>query len=461
MNKVKKYVLAIIMIVAMISSTGVNSRIYAADFWVTAKDNGNGTLTATIGGSVVGSFTLSANGASASVYLDDIGDSKSATLKTGAGSFTVVATAVNASNASYTVLKGDTVSTTVKVTVPASGGGSSNSGTNTAPNTNTNSNANANTNTQQQPQTPVEDTRSKDNNLASLSVEQGSLSPEFSVDNIEYTVNLDSSTTKINIVATASDAKATVSGAGEQTVEVGENVFQVVVTAENKSTKTYTIKAIVDETPTNFTTLEKKKLGVVKNLKEVPVPNGFEETTVTLNDEVIKAWTNGAMNKTIVYLIDENNEKNFYLFDKGVTSIFKPITLLGQNVYIVDIPSDKQKLEGMKYQEVTIDGNKMMGWTFTNKAFKNYSVISVMNEFGEMVYYQYESTQNTLQLYSNAAPVTMKEYTDALDYKTYMVIVGVIAGIFAITTIGAIVLCIRFKKANNKIVTMVTKGIEK
>jgi len=79
------------------------------------------------------------------------------------------------------------------------------------------------------------------NYLASLSVSNGTLSPAFNTDITYYTVSVPYSVSSFTITATAADANATVAGAGVKTLNVGDNVFDIVVTAENGSTKTYTL----------------------------------------------------------------------------------------------------------------------------------------------------------------------------------------------------------------------------
>lgn len=105
------------------------------------------------------------------------------------------------------------------------------------------------------------------------------------------------------------------------------------------------------------------------------------------------------MNKTILYLVNEKGEKNFYLYDEkeGVTSIFIPVTVLGRNVYIIDVKKDDVKVDHTKFNKIQIDNNTFEGWKFIDD--KNYSLIKVMNQKGEKVIYQYEATENTLQLY--------------------------------------------------------------
>ena len=294
---------------------------------------------------------------------------------------------------------------TVSIVAPSSGGSSGGSGGGDTSST---------------PSSPQEqDNRSTNANLASLKVSEGKLNPAFDPAVTSYSVNLSAEITKLTIEAVAADAKASVSGAGEVAVKAGENIINISVKAENGSIRTYAIRVLVDEKPLVYTSYNDTKLGVVRNIAGVQPPATFEATTISLGGKDISAWTSKSMNKTILYLIDEKSgEKNFYLYDtknKKITSIFKPTSILGKNVFLVDLTNKEQQLEGMKYQKITIDKQEMMGWEFDDKNFKNYSLIYVMNENGEMQYYQYEKTQNTLQLYSGSAPVTQKAYESLVN----------------------------------------------
>ena len=60
-------------------------------------------------------------------------------------------------------------------------------------------------------------------------------------------MTVNSNTTKIKINALVNDSKAKVNGTGEFEVVEGSNSFSVVVTAENGSTKTYTLNVVAPE----------------------------------------------------------------------------------------------------------------------------------------------------------------------------------------------------------------------
>lgn len=74
-------------------------------------------------------------------------------------------------------------------------------------------------------------------NLSGLSVSTGTLTPVFNTDTYNYNVEVANSETSITINATAADAKATVSGTGNKSLSVGENPFDITVTAEDGITK--------------------------------------------------------------------------------------------------------------------------------------------------------------------------------------------------------------------------------
>ncbi|MBQ7136635.1 MAG: cadherin-like beta sandwich domain-containing protein [Bacilli bacterium] len=78
-----------------------------------------------------------------------------------------------------------------------------------------------------------------DATLKSLSIDKGSLTPNFTASNTSYTAIVDSD--KIVISATANDSKSTIEGIGEKTLEYGNNDFTIKVTAYDGTTKNYLI----------------------------------------------------------------------------------------------------------------------------------------------------------------------------------------------------------------------------
>lgn len=300
----------------------------------------------------------------------------------------------------------------------------------------------------------VVDTRSKDNNLSTITVSEGTLSPAFSASTTEYSVSVGGTTEKITLSAKANDAKATVSGTGEQNLVPGHNRFSIVCTAENGKKKEYIVDVYVDETPLVYTTYGEQKLGVVRNQTDIGIPASFEGTTVVLDEQEVQAYQSNQFNMTLLYMQNEQGEKNFYMYDeeKGITSVFRPVSILGRNVIVYDLTEEEKIRENMVYSEVTIDGIALHGWTYENPDFSNYIHIMVMNEFGEKVVYQYEQKENSLQLYREYVPIEEEEEKPAFSIGKFtfegeqMYIFGGLVGLCIILLIIIVILVLTRKK---------------
>ena len=290
----------------------------------------------------------------------------------------------------------------------------------------------------------VVDTRSKDNTLSTLTVSTGTLTPAFSSSQTTYSVDVDGTTEKITLQAGANHSKAKVSGTGEKTLVPGQNHFVIVCTAENGSKKEYTITVRVDDTPVVHTEYGDEKLGVVRNQTDIGIPATFEQTNIDLAGQEVPAYRSNQFNLTLVYLENASGNRNFYIYEeeKGVTSIFRPVSIMGRNVIVYDLTEEEQVRENMVYSEVTIDGVTLYGWTYENPDFANYIHIMVMNESGEKVVYQYEKTENSLQLYQEYVPIkeTVEEDEEKENLFSWKEIVS--KPYMPYVFVGVIVLCI-------------------
>lgn len=397
------------------------STIVAGSFSVsqsTSTVSPGGTFTVTV--NISGSGMIYFSGSNASV-------SESSTYCDGSCSITATAHSVGTASVTVTTGEKDTEnevadyadnrpiegSKTVTVNVidfNTSQGGNSNGG-------------NSGNSTQTQtPQTPEkeEDPKSSDSSLASLSIKEGKLSPEFKAGTTSYKVSLAEGTTSVNVSAKANDAKASVSGTGEVKVKAGSNKVSLTVTAEDGSTTVYTITADVKEKAVTTMELNGKSLNVYQNPQGASLDNNaFEKTTVKINDSEVPAWKSEAQKLTLLYL-DGEDGNDFYIYDeasKKVTSIYRPVGILGKNIVMIDVPENLQKRDGMKFTSVEIDKVTFPGWTFEDSAFENYALIYVMDGQGKHVYYQYDKSENTLQLFSGAAAITQEKYEDYVKEK--------------------------------------------
>ncbi|MBE6777885.1 MAG: hypothetical protein E7541_00670 [Ruminococcaceae bacterium] len=98
-----------------------------------------------------------------------------------------------------------------------------------------------------------------DNNLASLTVSNATISPAFSAGTTNYTANVPFEVSKLNVSATAADSKAKVSVNSPNLTANGTTKVTVTVTAENGAKKTYTISVKRAQDP-NYKASDNNKL---------------------------------------------------------------------------------------------------------------------------------------------------------------------------------------------------------
>ena len=169
--------------------------------------------------------------------------------------------------------------------------------------------------------------------LASLSVSQGALNPDF--DSVQYTydVTVDSSVKSIKIDATAQDENVEVNGTGKKDLNEDTSTFEIVTSSsETDETSTYTI------------TVHKRQKGqIAKNKKgeefeiindEIPLLDGFEEYKLTIDGNEVNGIRSQSKGVVLIYCYNEKQEKNYYIFDEEeelVESIYIPVTLFSKS----------------------------------------------------------------------------------------------------------------------------------
>ena len=263
----------------------------------------------------------------------------------------------------------------------------------------------------------VEKNYSSDNNLASLEVEGYSLSPEFNKNTTNYKVEVDSNTTSVNVKATANDSKARISGIGDIEVGEGANTINVVVEAENGSTKTYTIVVNVKEKDPINVKVDKEDLSVVRKSDELKdlVKDYYVETTVKINDEEVPAYKIEALDLTLVALKDDKGNIKFYTYDDGKYSLYQELS--GGNLIIHLLDKGKHPANYKKYT-VTIDGEKYTVYKL-NKKSKYYLVYGENVETGKKGLYLYDSVDKSVQRYYTEE---VESLNDELKINSYIIV---------------------------------------
>lgn len=181
---------------------------------------------------------------------------------------------------------------------------------------------------------------SKNNNLASLTIEGAEITPEFNKDTLEYSTKVSEDTKEIMVKATPEDNTANVTGDGTLTVSAGTNSFKIVVIAENGAEKTYTLNVeVIDKDPINVT-VNNKKYTVVKIRENLEAPHSFKETTIKIENFDIPAYYSDIMKFTVVGLKDEKGNIELFIYDNGKYTLYTELNFGNITIYPLDMQSE-------------------------------------------------------------------------------------------------------------------------
>lgn len=383
--------------------------VEAASFSVSRSKSSvapGGTFSVTISVAGAGQFNVSVSNGSGggTIWVDG---SASTTIKAGSsGTTTVTVTAVDVTANDESAVTGSK-SVSVSITGSSnnntgSSGSNSNKNNNTGSSGTANSNKNNTTTTNKNQTTTQKEETNKSSNadLKSLSLSEGDISPKFSASKTTYEYNTNSEVTSVTIKASASDSKATVSGTGKKEIILGSQTFEIVVTAEDGTKKTYTITVNVSEKPKTFVTMDDQKLGILEDISKASVPKGYKATDVTIEDNEVSGWSNEKLGITLVYLADEDDNKNLYIVeDNKVVRKFETYSYNKKSYILLSVPQDMQEQEGLVFGKVNLGDIELDGWTFKDPNHHDYVVVYLLNADGEKVLYTYEKNEQTLQKY--------------------------------------------------------------
>ena len=279
---------------------------------------------------------------------------------------------------------------------------------------------------------------SRDATLNRITIEGYDLEPEFSSDVTEYKVYVPRGTESLDISATKSSSKATVSSI-DGSVKPGWNEIDVNVTAEDEDyTKTYTLNVYVDEEPTVFYTLNEQQLGVVKNLDKVEIYPEHEASDITADGNALTIFSWKAYD--IIYLEDANMERDFYVYDKNTNTVlgrYVPIEINERKFVVSDIKYEEfPDLEEFFEPDKVRIGEELVldGWKYKDPLLSEFKLIYLGDENGEKKLYRYDAGEGTLQRY------VVPTVEEVIDYKPYIYLSAAVSGLatllFALIALG-------------------------
>lgn len=270
----------------------------------------------------------------------------------------------------------------------------------------------------------TEEGKSDNSNLVRLQLTNGTLEPEFVYYQTSYFVQLDKDVTSLGVVAEAEDSKAKVQINGADELKPGENKVTIVVTAENGSTKTYSIRVVVGELLEDVQIeIAEKKYAFVNEIEKEYVPEGYIETTVSYGDWNIVAYespnkqliliglkeiisvnddsqdadqttdreTDEQIDEIIWFIYDEENQK-FVPYEE---------VLAANNRYVImELPEGVEIPDGYAEAELTINDKIVLAYRSEYATDADMYLVYAMNIYGNTGFYLYDRAEQTFMRYA-------------------------------------------------------------
>lgn len=257
-------------------------------------------------------------------------------------------------------------------------------------------------------------TKSDNANLSALRVSAGTISPRFSQNVTEYTINVKKSITECKVYGTTADPNATISITGSATLKIGENKRVLTVTAPSGAQKSYTLTIIrsseddpVESNTSSETTvpstletvIDGNSYVVLSDIADVTIPKGFSPTKRLYNNEEISVATDEKGVYELFYLKQSgSNEAYPYTYDEN-KNVFTRVLLINQlgNSYIVaEITDDFIIPNGYSKKSFKIDDMKLDGYISDEADFEDmYYIYCYVN--GDFATYRYDAVEKVLQ----------------------------------------------------------------
>ena len=225
--------------------------------------------------------------------------------------------------------------------------------------------------------------------LNSLTIEGYNI--DFNKDVTNYTIEVEPTVNSITINATAISKYASIVGTGVKTLDNDENVFTITSTAENGDKKEYIINVNVKDSNPIIASINGKEYTVYKTNKHLTAPTNYTETTITIGEFQIPAYTNEKTKLTIVGIKDSNGNKKYATINDGKYALYNENISNNLLLYI-----SEKDLKGHEKTEVTIGENTYNGYELDER----FIIIYAMNiNTGEYDYYKYDTQDGTFQYY--------------------------------------------------------------
>lgn len=292
-------------------------------------------------------------------------------------------------------------------------------------------------------------TASKDNQLSSLSVSPGSLSPAFDAGTTSYTVSVGADVNELVVSAAARDTKAKVSVSGNKNLKAGENTVRVTVTAESGDKRTYKIvctkaaktsteegAASSVETPSEGSTetpeteeteaspeepdqmqpltvlIEGVTYTFAQSAQGLTVPPEFMESPSVYREQEILAFAGPGEAIKLVCLLTAEGAQVWFMYDEltGGFMTYCEMNTTENRLFIIKAGDAVEIPEGYRSVEMDLNGLEIPG--FINESNTEIILVYAKKLNGDEGLYYYDTIENSFIRYIPEQSGVMEQGTE-------------------------------------------------
>lgn len=358
-NAIYKWIITIVFFVITLLITKDSK---AASISVTTSKSSvmpgeNFTVTVSVSGGA-GMVNVSATNATLSKTSLELMLQSSATINCTAGASGTISINANGTIADYTTeedakLSAPTTTVSIVQNTNNSEDNNESNNSNNSGNSNTGTTNNPTTNnpTPTNPSTTSTAQKSSNANLSNLGIRPNDFSG-FRPGTTTYNVTVPNDVESVEVYATKADSKATVTGTGTKTLQEGANALAVTVTAEDGTTKTYTIN-VTRESATESEDENATDENMIAEENQEEVGDGLAELTIN-NVTLSPSFETGVYEYTAKYI--------------GEDTKFEIEATPTDETYIVDITGNEDLQEGENIITILVsdaEGNNVATYQIT------------------------------------------------------------------------------------------------
>ena len=265
---------------------------------------------------------------------------------------------------------------------------------------------------------------SSDATLRALTVNPGSLSPAFTPQGTEYTIEVDDSVTDITVSGGVTDEKAQITAAsGFKNLKSGTNEAVITVTAEDGSTMTYhftiTRGGTADETDAEEAEPEQMQQAasadgltftadgtdytISETVSDEQLPADCSKTEVSYGGQTVEGaiWQPGGL--TLLYAEKTDGEGSFFIYDSTKNSFQIFVQIMGiENHYIVPVAPQEAVPDGFTEENLQWNNSYLPAYQTTkgDPALSDaFYLFYAYNNEGNAAFYLYDVAEGSFQRY--------------------------------------------------------------